>query len=92
MTKILNNEKPDDFIIATGDVMSLETIIINTFKYFELNWENHVVINEEFKRNNEPSIIKANPSKANKELDWHPKIKKEILINKLIEKHLKLTY
>ena len=70
MWKMLQQEKGEDYVIATGKIYGLKDFVDIVFSYFNLNWENHVIINDSFKR---PSEIKSGfglPQKANSKLKW----------------------
>jgi len=72
--KMLNRDAPDDFIIATGVSQSLRDLARNIFLHAGLKLDDHLVIDNNLFRNNEPASIKANTSKAKKLLPWSPKI------------------
>lgn len=70
MWSMLNLNAPDDFVIATGRTVSLEYFVEKVFNYFELNWREHVEINQSLLRPTDILIGRANPRKANEKLNW----------------------
>jgi GDPmannose 4,6-dehydratase len=85
MWKILQLETSDDFIIATGTTISLKDFIRYSFEYFNLNWEDHVVIDPLLFRPVDIERGISDITKAKKLLNWEPKIIGKLLITKLIE-------
>ena len=71
MWKMLQLDQADDYVIATGQTSSLESFVRATFKYFGLDWTNHVEIDHALFRPNELKIGRANPAKANRILNWN---------------------
>jgi len=74
MWLMLQQDKPDDFVIATGKSYKLESFISAVFSAVNLDWHDHVVTDEMFSRPTDLSISKANPEKAEKVLGWRAKI------------------
>jgi len=70
MWRILQQEKPDDFVIATGETYSLEDFIATAFDCAGLNWQQHVVTDSSLLRPSEITINRANPAKAFDQLGW----------------------
>ena len=92
MWKMLQIETADDFIIATGTTMSLKDFIYYAFDHFNLNWEEHVVIDPQLFR---PADIErgiSDISKAKNLLNWEPEIYGKLLITKLIECELNSNF
>ncbi len=89
MLLILKNEKPDDFVIATGKAISLEHFIERAFGQLNLDYKNHIKIDESLFRPHELNYIKGNPAKAKKELGWVPDFYVEDVIKAMIEDELK---
>ena len=70
MHQMLQQETPEDYVIATGQTCRLQDFVIETFKALNLHWEDHVSIDETLFRPTDISIGRANPSKAKKKLKW----------------------
>jgi len=73
MWLMLQQEKADDFVIATGEAHSLQDFVIRVFEASDLNWEDHVRIDEHLKRPAEIGANRGDPSKAERLLGWKPK-------------------
>jgi GDPmannose 4,6-dehydratase len=70
MWLMLQEEKPEDLVIATGQSYSLEHFVDEVFKYYNLNWKDFVIQDEKYFRPSELKISKANPSLALKKINW----------------------
>lgn len=91
MFLMLQQENPDDFIIATGHTISLEDFTKLTFDYLELEMNDHIIINKNLMRPSDIVFSKGNPSKANKILKWKAKTKVEELIKIMIQSEFSIT-
>lgn len=70
MWLMLQQEKPDDYIIATGESHSLEEFVAAAFAQVGLQWRDHVVIDPEFFRPTEITVSRGNPQKAASTFGW----------------------
>lgn len=70
MHLMLQQDIPDDYVIATGQSHTLEDFVSATFSELGLNWREHVTIDKSLFRPTEIKRISANPSKAHKVLGW----------------------
>jgi GDPmannose 4,6-dehydratase len=85
MWLMLQQNTPDDFVIATGKTTSLKDFIKITFNLLGLNWEDHVIVDEGLKRPTDISVGLANPEKAKRLLNWEAKIGIEEVIKLMLE-------
>ena len=83
MWRILQLDHPQDFVIATGRTVSLEFFIDHAFKFFGLNYKDYVVVNSNFYRPTDIHRGMANPSKADRLLDWSAQVKIESIIENM---------
>ena len=74
MWRILQREKPDDYVIGTGKTHSVEEFVQDAFSYAGLNWEKYVEIDTRYFRPTEVGNLVADTSKSEKEFNWRPKI------------------
>jgi GDPmannose 4,6-dehydratase len=88
MWLMLQQSKPDDFVIATGKTSTVEEMCKIAFDYVGLNYQDYVVIDPEFYRPAEVDILLGHPEKAKQELGWTPKTKLEQLIHMMVEADL----
>ena len=84
MWLMLQQPKPEDFVLATGVGNSLETFVSIVFEQLGLNWRDHVLVDQALFRPNEAMGILANPSKAKDKLGWTTKIALREVIAKML--------
>jgi len=70
--KMLQLDKPEDFVIGRGEAFTGEEFLIEAFRYFNLDWTKFVKIDKSLLRDNEVVKLLANPSKAINKLGWKP--------------------
>jgi GDPmannose 4,6-dehydratase len=83
MWSIVQQPNADEFVIATGKTISLEEFTEKVFTFFNLNWKNHVDVDNSLFRPSDIKISKGDPSKAKKILGWIAKKKVDDVINQL---------
>ena len=82
---MLENGFADDYVIATGESNSLLDFVQTTFSLLNLNWEDHVIIDNNLLRPTDLLYGSANPEKAHNVLGWKAKYKMNDVIEKMIE-------
>jgi len=70
MWLMLQQEKPEDYVVATGETHTLQEFVAESFSSVGLNWEAHVVTDQSLLRPSEIMVSRANPAKASNQLDW----------------------
>ena len=76
MWLMLQQDEPDDYVIATGETHSVEEFLEHAFRHAGLgNWNQYVYIDPEFFRPAEVDYLLGNPTKARRKLGWEPEIK-----------------
>lgn len=85
MWKILQQEKPDDFVVGTGEQHTIQEFVQEAFTYAKLNWKDHVKIDQKYFRPTETEDLKADPTKIKQEIGWKPKIKFKNLIKIMVD-------
>ncbi|MDD5195572.1 MAG: GDP-mannose 4,6-dehydratase [Candidatus Omnitrophica bacterium] len=85
MWLMLQENKPDDYVIATGETHSVKEFVELAFKRAQLDWKKYVVIDKDLYRPAEVSILKGDFSKAKKKLGWVPNIKFEDLVKIMVD-------
>lgn len=88
MWRMLQQEKPDDFVIATGESHSLEEFVSEAFRYVSLNWQDYVIIDKSLLRPSETMNNRGNPTKAREKLDWVPLLKMHDVVKKMMKESL----
>ena len=89
MWLIANHIEPMDFVIATGVAHSVRDMCKIVFDYFGLNYEDYVVQNPRFMRDEELPYLKGDSTKARTILGWEPTYTFETLLEEMIESHIK---
>ena len=72
MWLMMQQEKANDYLFATGEVHSIRELAAAAFETLDLDWEAHVEIDSALIRPDEPGILRGNSAKAKKELNWAP--------------------
>jgi GDPmannose 4,6-dehydratase len=85
MWRILQQETPDDFVIATGEVHSLKEFIEETFSCLGLNWQAHVETSLNFFRPSDINYNCGDASKAKSILGWEARHKFHDVIRLLVD-------
>lgn len=85
MWKMLQQEKPGDYVIATGETHSIREFLDVAFNEIGIDdWGNYVVIDPEFYRPADVDYLLGLPSKAKYELSWEPKISFKALVKRMV--------
>lgn len=90
MWLMLQQEKPDDYVVATGKTHSVRELCELAFSYVGLNWEDHVVVDPEFIRPADVDLLVGDASKARRVLGWQPIVSFEELIQMMVDADLAL--
>lgn len=89
MWLMLQQERPEDFVIATGESHSLEEFVSTAFECVRLNWKDHVVTDLSLMRPTEIATGRGNPAKAHRVLHWQAKHKMHDVVKMMMEDELK---
>ncbi|MEH2374728.1 GDP-mannose 4,6-dehydratase [Nostoc sp.] len=85
MYLMLQQEQPDDYVIATGESSSLEEFVAAAFASVDLDWREHVVIDNSLLRPTDLAVGRGNPAKANNKLGWQAKYKMKDVVRMMVE-------
>jgi len=89
MWLMLQQEKPDDFVIATGESHSVKEFVVEAFAYAGLDWKKHVVIDPKYFRPTEVDFLQGDATKAEKKLGWRPEIRFKDLVKMMVDADIK---
>lgn len=89
MWSLLQQEHPEDFIIATGETNTLADFVLEAFRYVGLNWLDHVNSDPSMIRPSEIMVSRANPDKAAKKLGWCATYKMKDVVRLMVDQELK---
>ena len=85
MWLMLQQDTPDDYVVATGETHSVRDFLEIAFGHVGLNFEDYVVIDPEFIRPAEVELLLGNPAKARDNLGWKPEVSFEQLVTRMVE-------
>ena len=91
MLRILQQDHPDDYVIGTGEAHSVREFLEEAFGYLGLDWQQYVKIDPRYFRPTEVNFLQADAGKANRELDWKPKICFHDLVRIMVDADLELA-
>jgi GDPmannose 4,6-dehydratase len=91
MWMILQQPRPDDFVIATGETHSVREFLDEVFALLELDWKKHVQVDPRYFRPAEVDLLLGDAGKARKVLGWQPKVTFKGLAKMMVEHDLKLA-
>ena len=91
MWLMLQQEKPDDFVIATGETHSVKEFLQEAFGYAGLDWKEYVEIDPRYFRPTEIDCLMGDSHKARKFLKWKPKVNFKQLIRMMVDADMKLV-
>ncbi len=89
MWLMLQQNEPDDYVIATGETHSVQEFLQEAFDYLGLDWEKHVKIDPKYFRPAEVDLLIGDASKAKKKLGWIPQIKFKELVRLMVDAEMK---
>jgi GDPmannose 4,6-dehydratase len=92
MWLMLQQDKADDFIVATGETISLKQFIIYVFEHLNLDWREHIIFDDTLLRPTDIEIGLANPAKAKDILNWEAQIKGKDVARLMVECELESKY
>jgi GDPmannose 4,6-dehydratase len=89
MWMMLQQDEPDDYVIATGVMRSVSDFLEAAFGMAGLDWKKHVIVDDAFLRPADVHELRGDASKAAKKLGWKPKTSFEELVREMLETDLK---
>ncbi len=89
MWLMLQQEKPDDYVIATGETHTVEEFCQEAFSHVGLKWQDYVKIDPHYFRPTEVELLIGNAGKAKKVLKWEPKVKFKELVKIMVDSDTK---
>jgi GDPmannose 4,6-dehydratase len=91
MWLMLQQDKPEDFVIATGKTYSIREFLEKTFSHLGLDWQKYVKQDPRFMRPAEVDLLVGDYSKAKKILNWSPKTSLDELVKMMVENDLMIN-
>jgi GDPmannose 4,6-dehydratase len=90
MWLMLQQDEPEDFVIATGETHSVEEFLELAFGHVDLDWRDYVVQDERFMRPAEVDLLVGDPSKAGEKLGWEPQVTFPELVAMMVDADIKM--
>jgi GDPmannose 4,6-dehydratase len=90
MWLMLQQPKPDDYVIGTGETHTVQEFVEIAFDYLETDWRRHVVVDPHLYRPAEVDLLLADASKARAELKWAPQVTFRELVHMMVDSDLAL--
>jgi GDPmannose 4,6-dehydratase len=91
MWMMLQQDTPDDFVVATGETHAVQELVEIAFGHVGRDWQDHVLIDPGLVRPAEVDLLLGDPSKARRVLGWEPKISFEGLVHKMVDSDIALV-
>ncbi len=91
MWLMLQQDKPDDYVVATNETHSVRDFCRETFAHLGLDWEKYVKYDQRYERPAEVELLIGNPAKAEKQLGWKPKVLFKDLVRIMVDHDLQLA-
>tara|TARA_X000000368_G_scaffold418622_1_gene419050 strand:+ start:2683 stop:3714 length:1032 start_codon:yes stop_codon:yes gene_type:complete len=85
MWMMMQNDAPDDWVLATGQTKTVREFAESAFKYVDLNWEDYVATSEKYFRPNEVEYLLGDSTKAREILGWKPEVDFNELVKIMVE-------
>ena len=91
MWLMLQQDAPDDFVIATGVDRTIREFCEVAFGCVDLDWEQYVRVDERFLRPAEVEVLRGDPSKAKRVLGWEPEVTFQEMVRLMVERDIDLV-
>ena len=91
MWLMLQQDKPDDYVIATGESHSVREFVEEVFRYLDMDWQQYVDIDKRYFRPSEVDFLQGDPGKAKKILKWKPKVSFQELARIMTDADMKIA-
>jgi len=85
---MLQQDEPDDYVIATGETNSVRDFLGEAFGYVDLDWQKYVEIDPRYYRPTEVDVLLGDASKARQKLGWRPRVKFRDLVRMMVDADL----
>lgn len=91
MWLMLQQDKPEDYVIATGETHSVGEFLTEAFSYADLDWHDYVELDPKYLRPSEVELLVGDASKARKALGWEPKVTFKDLVRLMVDADMSLV-
>lgn len=91
MWLMLQQERPEDYVVATGEMYSVREFVEKVFGHLGLDWERYVEIDSRYFRPTEVEALQGDATKARRNLGWTPRVSIDDLVRRMVEADLELA-
>jgi len=91
MWLMLQQDQPDDYVVATNETHSVREFCQESFQLLGLDWEKYVSYDARYERPAEVELLIGDPAKAKRQLGWEPKVKFKELVKLMVDADLQLA-
>ncbi|MDH3976214.1 MAG: GDP-mannose 4,6-dehydratase [Deltaproteobacteria bacterium] len=91
MWLMMQQQEPDDYVVATGKTCSVREFVEKVFKKLDLDWQEYVEIDPRYFRPTEVDLLLGDPSKAKEKLGWSPKVNIDGLVEMMVAHDFELA-
>jgi GDPmannose 4,6-dehydratase len=91
MWLILQQDKPDDYILATNETHTVREFVQYAFAHADLDWKQYVKHDDRYERPAEVDLLIGDPAKAKRQLGWQPKVRFQELVKIMVDADLDMT-
>ncbi|HEX2965265.1 MAG TPA: GDP-mannose 4,6-dehydratase [Syntrophorhabdaceae bacterium] len=91
MWLMLQQDKPDDYVVATGETHSVREFAEKVFEKLDLDYASYVDIDKKYFRPSEVDVLLGDASKAQKQLGWKPKVKFDDLVQMMVDADMEIA-
>jgi GDPmannose 4,6-dehydratase len=91
MWLILQQDKPDDYVLATNETHTVREFVQLAFAHADLDWKQYVKHDDRYERPAEVDLLIGDPAKAKKQLGWEPKVRFQELVKIMVDADLELV-
>jgi GDPmannose 4,6-dehydratase len=88
MWRMLQQDQPDDYVVATGETHTVRELCEVAFARAGLDWQKHVFVDQRFVRPAEVDLLVGHPAKARSKLGWEPKVRFRELVEMMVDSDL----
>ena len=91
MWLMLQQDKPDDYVIATNETHTVREFLEETFVCLDMDWNEYVGFDKKYERPAEVDLLIGNPEKAKKQLGWEPQTTFKELVALMVQEDMKIA-
>jgi GDPmannose 4,6-dehydratase len=91
MWRMLQQDEPDDYVLATNETHSVQEFVEQAFAHVDLDWQEFVRFDKRYERPAEVDLLIGDAAKAKRQLDWEPQVRFKELVGIMVEADLALV-